>query len=106
MRKAIAGVLLGAVALGCAANAVAATALPRVPAKPVAFGQLNNRAVLGLTAAQQEGECRPDENGNGCGLSEQEVGGGGNSALPIVGGVVAAGAIVGAAASGGSSSSP
>lgn len=102
MRKAIAGLLLGAVALGGAVNAVAATALPVAPAKPIAFGQLNNRAVLGLAAAQGK-ECTPDAAGKGCEPGgEDGGGGGGGSALPIVLGVAAAGAIVGVAAGGGS----
>lgn len=102
MRKAIAGLLLGAVALGLAANAVAATAVPVTPAKPAEFGRINNRAVLGLAAAQ-ETECTPDANGKGCEPGEVEGGGGGN-ALPIVAGLGALGVIVGVAAGGGSGS--
>lgn len=101
MRKAIAGLLLGAVALGAAVNAVAATALPTAPGKPVAFGQLNNRAVLGLAAAQEK-ECTPDAAGKGCEPGgEDGGGGGGGNALPIVLGIGAVAGIVGVAAGGG-----
>lgn len=104
MRKAIAGLLVGCVALCGAAGAVAATSAPFKPVQPAQFGQMNNRAVLGLaTAAAQE--CTPDSAGNGCPAGGEEGGFFDGAGLPIVAGVGAV-AIGVAVAGGGGSSSP
>lgn len=104
MRKTIAGLMIGVLALGSAAGAVAATAVPFEPVKSAEFGQINNRAVLGLTAAQAE-ECTPDSAGNGCPPGGEEGGFLNGNALPVIAGigVVAIGVAV---AAGGGSSSP
>lgn len=104
MRKAIAGLMIGIFAIGSAAGAVAAVAVPLPQAEPAQFGQLNNRAVLGLAAAQAE-PCTPDSNGNGCPAGAEEGGFLGGNALPVVAGlgVIVVGVAV---AAGGSPSSP
>lgn len=104
MRKAIAGILIGCVALSGAAGAVAATSVPMAPVKPVSFGELNNRAVLGLAAAQAA-ECTPDSAGNGCPVGGEEGGFLNGNGLLVVAGLGAA-AVGVALASGGSPSSP
>lgn len=94
MRKIIAGLMIGVLALGSAAGAVAATAVPFSPLKPVEFGQLNNRAVLGLAAAQDGDE------GEGTGT-------GGNSTLPVIIGVSTAAAVgIGIAVASGGNNDP
>jgi hypothetical protein len=105
MRKTIAGLMIGVLAISTAGGAMAAAAVPFVPVEPVQFGQLNNRAVLGLAAAQTE-PCTPDSNGNGCALGGEEGGfSGSNAALVVAGvGVVAIGIAV--ASGGGSGSTP
>lgn len=105
MRKAIAGILIGCVALSGAAGAFAASSAPFTPVQPAAFGELNNRAVLGLAAAQGE-TCTPDSAGNGCAPGNE--GGGfldGNGLLLVAGvGAVAIGAAVAGGGGGGSGS--
>jgi hypothetical protein len=107
MRKAIAGLLVGCVALCGAAGAVAATSVPFQPVEPAQFGQLNNRAVLGLAAAAQE-ECTPDSAGNGCPPGGEDGGFLDGAGLPVVAGIgiVAIGAAVAGGGGGGGSSSP
>ncbi|MBA4008157.1 MAG: hypothetical protein C0486_05175 [Erythrobacter sp.] len=103
MRKTIAGLMIGVLSLGSAAGAVAATAVPFAPVKPAEFGQLNNRAVLGLAVAQAE-DCTPDSAGNGCPAGGEEGGFLGGNALPVIAGVGVVGVAIAVAAGGGSSS--
>ena len=104
MRKAIAGILIGCVALSGAAGAVAATSAPMAPVKPVSFGELNNRAVLGL-AATQAADCTPDSAGNGCTAGGEGGSFFGPKGLIVVTGIGAV-AVGVALASSGSPSSP
>lgn len=104
MRKSIAALMIGAFAVSSAVGAMAAVAVPLPPVGPTEFGQLNNRAVLGLAAAQTA-DCTPDSNGNGCPTGGEEGGFLDGNALPVVAGI---GAVVAgiAIASGGSSDTP
>lgn len=100
MRKMMAGLLLGGVALSFAAGAVAATSAPFASVKTVGFGQMNNRAVLGLQTVEDD-DCARDTAGEGC---DPGVDLGGGNSLPIVIGVgVAVGGVAFAAGSGGGS---
>lgn len=103
MRKAIAGLLIGCVALSGAASAIAATSANFTPVQPVAFGEANNRAVLGLAAAQGEA-CTPNSAGEGCAPGGEEGGFLDGNGLLVVGGLGAVGVAVAVAAGGGSSS--
>ena len=103
MRKAVAGLLIGCVALCGAAGAVAATSAPFKPVEPAQIGQMNNRAVLGLAAAADE-ECKPDSAGQGCPPGGEEGGFLDGAGLPIVAGVGVV--AIGVAVAGGGSSSP
>lgn len=107
MRKAMAALVLGTLVLGQTVSAIAATAKPAAPTAAVA-GRINNRAVLGLTAAQgaadscvpKSAEDKSCEAGEGNGK-----GGGGGNGLPVVLGI--AGAIgLGVAAGAGGGKGP
>lgn len=104
MRKAVTGLMIGVLAIGSAAGAMAAVAVPLAQVEPSQFGQLNNRAVLGLAAVQAE-NCTPDSNGNGCPAGGEEGGFFDNNGLLVIAGVGAVGIGV-AVAAGGSPSSP
>lgn len=104
MRKTIAGLIIGVLAFSTAGGALAAAAVPFVPVEPAKFGQINNRAVLGLAAAQAE-PCTPDSNGNGCPAGGEEGGFLDGNGLLVVAGVGAV-AIGVAVAGGDSPSSP
>lgn len=103
MRKAVAGLMIGLFAIGSAAGAMAAVTVPLSQVEPAQFGHLNNRAVLGLVAAQAD--CTPDSNGNGCPAGGEEGGFFDGNGLIVIAGVGAVGIGV-AVASGGGPSSP
>lgn len=104
MRKTIAGLMIGVLAISTAGGAMAAAAVPFVPVEPVQFGQLNNLAVLGFAAAQGE-PCTPDSNGNGC-APGGEGGGSGVSTPLVVGGIGVIAIGIAVASGGGSDSTP
>lgn len=107
MRKSIAGLMIGAFAVSSAVGAMAAVSVPLAPVETTQFGQLNNRAVLGLAAAQAPA-CTPDSNGEGCPAGSEEGGFLDGNALPVVAGVgaVVAGIVLASGGGGGSSDSP
>lgn len=101
MRRIIAGLMLGSVVMGSAAGAAVVNSARLAPMQPAEFGQINNRAVLGLAASQGD-QCTPDSAGKGCeGLGSLD-----GNALPVIAGVgaVAIGVAI-AAGSGGSGGS-
>lgn len=110
MRKTLAALVVGTLVLGQAISAVAATAKPAAPAPAATkFGQINNRAVLGLVALQGSNEtCTPKspedkscEATNNGGLND-----GDSTTLPVILGAGAAGIAIAAAAGGGGGKGP
>lgn len=104
MRKAMVGLIVGTLVLGQAVVAVAATVKPSAPISAVA-GRINNRAVLGLMAAQGAADaCVPksaeDKSCKGSqGGDDGNGGGGSGGGLPIV--LVGVGVVGGIAAAAG-----
>ncbi len=90
MRKAMAALVFGTLVLGQTVSAIAATAKPAAPTAAVA-GRINNRAVLGLTAAQGAADtCVPKSAEDKSCETGEGKGGGGGSGLPVVLGIAGA----------------
>lgn len=101
MRKAMAALMLGTFVLGQSVVASAAAANPKAPVSAVA-GRINNRAVLGVAAAQGASDvCVPaDANDRHCDVDPNNRTTPSGNVLPIVAVGIGVAVAVGVAAGG------